>query len=77
MLYAFNKGEVCTCPSRALIQETIYDEFMARCLDRIGKIKQGNPLDTDDHDRRRRSPRSSWRRSPPTSTSAAQEGAEC
>jgi len=46
VLYAFNKGEVCTCPSRALIQADIYDEFMARCLDRIGKIKQGNPLDT-------------------------------
>ena len=29
VLYAFNKGEVCTCPSRALIQESIYDEFMA------------------------------------------------
>ena len=47
VLYAFNKGEVCTCPSRALIQADIYDEFMARCLDRIGAIKQGNPLDTD------------------------------
>jgi len=47
VLYAFNKGEVCTCPSRALVQEDIYDEFMARCLDRIGKIKQGNPLDTE------------------------------
>ena len=46
VLYAFNKGEVCTCPSRALIQEDIYDEFMARCLDRIGRIRQGNPLDT-------------------------------
>ena len=45
VLYAFNKGEVCTCPSRALIEESIYDEFMARCLDRIGRIKQGNPLD--------------------------------
>jgi aldehyde dehydrogenase len=45
VLYAFNKGEVCTCPSRALIQESIYDEFMGRCLDRIGRIKQGNPLD--------------------------------
>jgi len=45
VLYAFNKGEVCTCPSRALIQESIYDEFMARCLDRIAAIKQGNPLD--------------------------------
>jgi aldehyde dehydrogenase len=47
VLYAFNKGEVCTCPSRALIQEDIYDEFMARCLARIGAIRQGNPLDTD------------------------------
>jgi aldehyde dehydrogenase len=46
VLYAFNKGEVCTCPSRALIQESIYDKFMARCLERIGKIVQGNPLDT-------------------------------
>jgi aldehyde dehydrogenase len=45
VLYAFNKGEVCTCPSRALIQESIYDEFMARCLDRIGAIRQGDPLD--------------------------------
>ncbi len=45
VLYAFNKGEVCTCPSRALIQESIYDEFMARCLERIRAIKQGNPLD--------------------------------
>jgi aldehyde dehydrogenase len=45
VLYAFNKGEVCTCPSRALIQESIYDEFMARCLDRIGQIRQGDPLD--------------------------------
>jgi len=45
VLYAFNKGEVCTCPSRALIQESIYDEFMARCLERIRAIKQGHPLD--------------------------------
>ncbi len=45
VLYAFNKGEVCTCPSRALIHEAIYDEFMERCLDRISAIKQGDPLD--------------------------------
>jgi aldehyde dehydrogenase len=45
VLYAFNKGEVCTAPSRALIQESIYDEFMARSIDRIGQIKQGHPLD--------------------------------
>jgi aldehyde dehydrogenase len=47
VLYAFNKGEVCTCPSRALIQESIYDEFMERCLERIAAIKQGNPLELD------------------------------
>ena len=46
VLYAFNKGEVCTCPSRALIQESIYDKFMERCLARIAQITQGNPLDT-------------------------------
>jgi aldehyde dehydrogenase len=46
VLYAFNKGEVCTCPSRALIQESIYDKFMGLCLDRIRQIKQGNPLDS-------------------------------
>ena len=45
VLYAFNKGEVCTCPSRALIHESIYDEFIARCLERIAAIKQGDPLD--------------------------------
>ena len=45
VLYAFNKGEVCTCPSRALIQESIYDEFMGRCLERIAAIRQGDPLD--------------------------------
>jgi aldehyde dehydrogenase len=47
VLYAFNKGEVCTCPSRALIQQDIYDEFMQRALERIAAIKQGNPLDTE------------------------------
>jgi aldehyde dehydrogenase len=45
VLYAFNKGEVCTCPSRALVHESIYDEFMERCLQRIGEIRQGHPLD--------------------------------
>jgi aldehyde dehydrogenase len=47
VLYAFNKGEVCTAPSRALIQADIYDEFMGRCLERIAAIRQGDPLDTD------------------------------
>jgi aldehyde dehydrogenase len=47
VLYAFNKGEVCTCPSRALIHESIYDEFMERCLERIAAIRQGDPLDRE------------------------------
>jgi aldehyde dehydrogenase len=45
VLYAFNKGEVCTCPSRALIEESIYDEFMHRALERVRAIRQGHPLD--------------------------------
>ena len=47
VLYAFNKGEVCTAPSRALIQESIYEEFMERALERIAAIRQGHPLDPD------------------------------
>ncbi|KKL06225.1 hypothetical protein LCGC14_2598140, partial [marine sediment metagenome] len=46
VLFAFNQGEVCTCPSRALIQESIYDEFMDKCLQRIAAIKMGDPLDS-------------------------------
>jgi aldehyde dehydrogenase len=46
VLFAFNQGEVCTCPSRALIQESIYDRFMERALDRVGRIVQGDPLDS-------------------------------
>ena len=47
VLYAFNKGEVCTCPSRALIHESIYERFIERCLGRIAAIKQGDPLDRE------------------------------
>jgi len=47
VLFAFNQGEVCTCPSRALIHESIYDHFMERVLDRVRAIKQGSPLDTE------------------------------
>ena len=47
VLFAFNQGEVCTCPSRALIHESIYDHFMERVLQRVAAIKQGDPLDTD------------------------------
>lgn len=45
-LFALNQGEVCTCPSRALIQESIYEKFMERALKRVKAIKQGNPLDS-------------------------------
>ena len=45
VMFALNQGEVCTCPSRALIHSSIYDEFMARCLERTKAIKGGNPLD--------------------------------
>jgi len=44
-MFALNQGEVCTCPSRALVHESIYDRFMARAIARVKKIKQGNPLD--------------------------------
>ena len=45
VLFALNQGEVCTCPSRALIQESIYDKFMERVLQRVEAIQVGNPLD--------------------------------
>jgi aldehyde dehydrogenase len=47
LLGFFNQGEVCTCPSRVLVQESIYDDFIDRVLERAKNIKQGNPLDTD------------------------------
>src|SRR6516225_7796858 len=45
VLFALNQGEVCTCPSRALVHESIYDRFMERALQRVGAIVQGSPLD--------------------------------
>jgi len=45
-MFALNQGEVCTCPSRALVHESIYDRFMERAVARVGKIVQGNPLDS-------------------------------
>ena len=44
-MFALNQGEVCTCPSRALVHESIYDRFMERAVARTQKIIQGNPLD--------------------------------
>jgi aldehyde dehydrogenase len=46
-LFALNQGEVCTCPSRALIQSSIYDSFLTDATARTEAIKQGNPLDTE------------------------------
>jgi aldehyde dehydrogenase len=44
-MFALNQGEVCTCPSRALVQRSIYDKFMEKAVARVNKIKQGNPLE--------------------------------
>ena len=44
-MFALNQGEVCTCPSRALVQESIYERFIERAIERVKKVKQGNPLD--------------------------------
>jgi len=46
-MFALNQGEVCTCPSRAIIHESIYDQFIERAQKRVEKIRQGNPFDTD------------------------------
>ncbi len=46
VMFALNQGEVCTCPSRALVHESIYDKFIERCIARVGAIKQGDPLNS-------------------------------
>ncbi|MDO7843914.1 aldehyde dehydrogenase [Sphingomonas immobilis] len=46
-MFALNQGEVCTCPSRALVHESIYDRFMEKAIARVEKIKLGSPLDPD------------------------------
>ena len=46
-MFALNQGEVCTCPSRILIQESIYEKFIERVIDRVNAIKLGHPLDPD------------------------------
>ncbi len=45
-MFALNQGEVCTCPSRALVQKSIYDRFIEKAIARVEKIKQGNPLES-------------------------------
>ncbi len=46
-MFALNQGEVCTCPSRALVHESIYDRFMEKAVARVQKIKMGSPLDSN------------------------------
>ncbi len=46
-MFCLNQGEVCTCPSRALIQESIYEKFMERAMARVAKVRQGNPLELE------------------------------
>lgn len=46
-MFALNQGEICTCPSRALVSEQIYDKFVPDAIARVSKIIQGNPLDTE------------------------------
>jgi aldehyde dehydrogenase len=45
VMFALNQGEVCTCPSRILVEESIYDAFIERVIERVGKVKLGHPLD--------------------------------
>ena len=75
VMFALNQGEVCTCPSRALIHESIYDRFMERALKRVEAIVQGDPLDPATMIGAQASP-SRWRRSCAISTSAREEGAK-
>lgn len=46
-MFALNQGEVCTCPSRVLVQDSIFEKFMERAIERVKKIKVGDPLDTE------------------------------
>src|SRR5690625_3721723 len=51
-MFSLNQGEVCTCPSRALVQSSMYDSFMADALERVKATKQGDPFDTETQDRK-------------------------
>ncbi|GBR35079.1 aldehyde dehydrogenase [Acetobacter peroxydans] len=46
-MFALNQGQICSCPSRAIVHESIYDRFIERVLPRVKAIKQGNPLDPE------------------------------
>ena len=76
VLYAFNKGEVCTCPSRALIQESIYERVHGARAWSGSARSAGRPARPGDDDRGRRSPAASSRRSRATSQIGRDEGAE-
>jgi aldehyde dehydrogenase len=76
-MFALNQGEVCTCPSRALIQASIYDQFMADGVERVKAIVQGDPLDTATMIGAQASATTSSRRSCPTSTSASRRAPRC
>ena len=51
-MFALNQGEVCTCPSRALVQQSIYDKFMEKAIARVKQDQAGQPARAHDHDRR-------------------------
>lgn len=68
-MFALNQGEVCTCSSRALVQESIYERFMERAVKRVEADKQGNPLDMQTMIGAQASLTASWRRRPMLSSS--------
>jgi aldehyde dehydrogenase len=75
-MFALNQGEVCTCPSRVLVQESIYEKFIERALERVAKIKQGNPLDPNTMIGAQAS-QEQLEKSCPTSTSASRKARRC
>ena len=77
VMFAFNKGEVCTCPSRALIQESIYEPFMERCLDAHRRDPPGRPAGPGDPDRAAGVRGRSARRSSATCRSAVTRARSC
>lgn len=75
-MFALNQGQICSCPSRALVHESIYEKFMERALPRIKAIRQGNPLDPNTMMGAQNS-HGHQERSCPTSTSARVKAPSC
>ena len=75
-MFALNQGEVCTCPSRSLVQRDIHDEFLELAAIRTKAVRQGDPLNTETM-LGRRPPTISWKRSCPTSRSAKTKAPRC